>query len=78
MAPATSRQPTAEEAAAMAKLNAKTGPMREQAFENIRTLGTQDEMTQPLREEIERIKNIKNPMLLINFKNVRGYIKIIR
>lgn len=46
----------AEEAAAMAQLNAKTGPMREKAFEDIRTLGTMDEMSQPLREEIERIK----------------------
>lgn len=67
----------AEEAAAMAKLNAKTGPMRKQAFENIRTLGTQEEMTQPLREEIERITTSEgtraNPNALKIAANVEKY-----
>ena len=45
----------AEEMAAKEKLNRVTGPMREKAFEDIRTLGMQDQMSQPLREEIERI-----------------------
>jgi hypothetical protein len=46
----------AEENAAKAQLNRVTDPMREKAYENIRTLGMQDEAAQPLREEIERIK----------------------
>lgn len=46
----------AEENAAKAQLNRVTGPMREKAYEDIRTLGMQDEAAQPLREEIERIK----------------------
>ena len=46
-----------EEAAAKAALNATTGPLREQAYQDINRLGLQNEMVEPLQAELTRLRN---------------------